>query len=194
MKGEAQKRHYVQGARADAAEATGQRIVRAFLSLLMQHWFDEITLDRVAHDAQVTAQTIVRRFGGKDGLLAVAVEHLAAQINVRRQGAPGDVRQMVSRVVDDYEITGDAVLRLLALESRHPAVRKVMDYGRHCHRAWVAAALPSATGHALDGLVLLTDVYAWKLLRRDMGHGVAATKAILKNLADMAYEQREATS
>ena len=65
-------RAYQQNARAESTEATGRRIVDAFLHRLMNHWFDEITLDQVAADAGVTVQTVVRRFGGKDGLLAKA--------------------------------------------------------------------------------------------------------------------------
>ena len=56
-------RHYAQRARAQATEATARRIVDAFLARLMAQWFDEITLDRVAEDAGVTVQTVVRRFG-----------------------------------------------------------------------------------------------------------------------------------
>ena len=55
-------RSYHQGARAESAEATGRRIIEAFLARLMDHWFDEITLDRVAEDAGVTVQTVVRRW------------------------------------------------------------------------------------------------------------------------------------
>ena len=62
-------RRYVQAARAEAAADTARRILEAFLARLMTQWFDQITLDRVADDAGVTVQTVVRRFGGKDGVV-----------------------------------------------------------------------------------------------------------------------------
>src|SRR5215471_19893171 len=102
-------RQYLQRARAQAAEDTGRRIEEAFLSRFMTQWFDEITLDHVAADAGVTVQTVVRRFGGKEGLLSVAVKRMAEQILAPRAAPPGDMDRLVENLVGDYERTGDAV-------------------------------------------------------------------------------------
>ncbi len=194
MKSGSVARRYQQRARAQSAEATGRRIIDAFLARLMTHWYDEITLDRVAADAGVTVQTVVRRFGGKDGLLANAVQTLALPINARRAGPPGDVGRLVANLVADYEQTGDAVIRLLALEPRHPALKAVLDFGRREHRRWVSTAFaerlsalgPAARERAVDAFVVATDVYTWKLLRRDMARGVAATTATMRHLVRAA--------
>ncbi len=183
-------RPYRQPLPADAAEATRRRIVDAFLALLMEEWFDEITLDRVAEEAGVTVQTVVRRFGGKDGLLADAVETLATQINLRRASPTGDVGRMVEHLLADYERTGDAIIRLLALEPRHPALKAVLDFGRSEHRGWVSGVFAETLGRleaterkrALDALVVATDVYTWKLVRRDMARSAATTATILVRL------------
>src|SRR3954464_209457 len=137
------KRHirtYAQTVRAASTEANGRRIVDVFLALLMTHWFDEITLDRVAVDAEVTVQTIVRRFGGKDGLLNEAARIFGDQINAQRATTPGDVDRLVANLMTDYEKTGDAVIRLLALEPRHPALKTVLDFGRNEHKRWASDA------------------------------------------------------
>src|SRR5262249_55012605 len=126
MKSRSDSRRYSQVARAQAAEDTARRIVDAFLAPLMADWYDEIPLDRVAVDAGVTVQTVVRRFRGKDGLLANAVGVLAGQINAQRSTPPGDVDRLVDNLLSDYEQRGDAVIRLLALEPRHPAVKDVL--------------------------------------------------------------------
>jgi AcrR family transcriptional regulator len=183
-------RQYTQRARAEAAEATGRRIVEVFLGRLMAQWFDEVTLDQVAADAGVTVQTVVRRFGGKEGLLSEAVKTLGPQIKARRAAPPGDIDQLVENLLGDYEKTGDAVVRLLALEPRHPALKTVLDFGRRSHREWTRSAFAAALDtleaqareHALDALVIVTDVYTWKLLRRDMGRSVRATATAMKNL------------
>jgi AcrR family transcriptional regulator len=190
-------RPYRQGARAEAAEATGQRIADAFLSRLMAQWFDEITLDAVAADAETTVQTIVRRFGGKEGLLKAAVETMGARINAKRACPAGDVERMIDNLFQDYEETGDAVTRLLALEERHPLLKPTLDYGRNEHRTWVTGVLgaslktlaPAARARALDALILATDVYSWKLLRRDMGRPLPAAKAIMKTLVRATLAQ-----
>ncbi len=183
-------RSYNQTSRADSTEATGQRIVGAFLARLMEQWFDEITLDRVAEDADVTVQTIVRRFGSKEGLLKSAVEQLAPQIRGQREAPAGNIERLVEKLVRDYERTGDAIIRLLALEPRQAALKTFLDFGRKEHRDWVSGAFGGLLNHlepatrlkALDALVVSTDVYTWKLLRRDMLRTVRATTGILKTL------------
>ena len=190
-------RRYVQGARAQAAEATAQRIVDAFLARLMKHWLDEITLDLVAEDAGVTVQTVVRRFGGKDGLLAHAVKILATQINARRASPPGDIERLVDNLIMDYEETGDAVIRLLALEPRQPTLRSVIQFGRSEHRRWVSDVFAeplrrldiASRKRVLDTLVIATDVYVWKLLRRDMARSVAATAMTMNGLVRAAVAE-----
>jgi len=183
-------RSYHQKARAESAESTGKRIVEAFLTRLMQQWFDEITLDSVAEDAAVTVQTVVRRFGGKEGLLKSAVDMLAPQITSRRAAPTGRLDELVRNLVGDYEETGDAVIRLLALEHRHPSLKRVLDFGRSEHRRWVLGAFEqvlskldgSERQQATDGLVIATDVYTWKLLRRDLGRSVLLTIQTMKDL------------
>jgi AcrR family transcriptional regulator len=183
-------RRYSQRARAQAAADTGRRIVDAFLARLMTQWFDEITLNRVAADAGVTVQTVVRRFGSKEGLLSRAVETLASWIRAQRAAPPGDLDRLIENLIGDYERTGDTIIRLLSLEPRHPSLKTFLDLGRRGHRQWAATAFaelldqlaPAAARRALDALVISTDVYTWKLLRRDMGHGLPATAATLKAL------------
>lgn len=186
----APRRAYSQVARALAAEDTAKRIIEAFLDLLMNEWFDDITLDRVATQAGVAVPTIVRRFGGKDGLLAAVVPVLSAQIGERRAGPPGDIDAAIDRLIRDYERVGDGVIRVLALEPRYPAVEPLTSLGRTQHRLWVSTAFaPSLSPlkgadheRALDALVIATDVYTWKLLRRDMQRSLKDTAKTIKGL------------
>lgn len=197
MKLRATPRHYTQTARAQSAEATGQRIIEAFLGRLMTQWFDEITLERIAEDAGVTVQTVVRRFGGKEELLAKAVKIFGVQVRARRGPACGDAGSVVDGLIKDYETTGDAVIRLLALEPRHPALNQVLNFGREEHRHWVSNAFSeqldklgsNARKSALDALIVATDVYTWKLLRRDMARSSAATAATMKSLVQVTITE-----
>jgi AcrR family transcriptional regulator len=197
MKSATATRHYTQSARAESTEATGRRIVQAFLTRLMKQWLDEITLDQVAEDAGVTVQTVVRRFGGKEGLLASAVNVFGEQVEAQRAAPRGNLGLLVENLLGDYEKTGDAVIRLLALEGRHPAVNPVLLLGRSEHRKWVSNAFaetlrnlePPARQRTLDSLVIITDVYTWKLLRRDMGRSVKETAATIRSLIEAVISQ-----
>jgi len=187
---QAVRRPYRQTARALATEQNGARIVDAFEQHIREGWFDQITLEQVALDAGVTVQTIIRRFGGKDGLLEAAWRRLEEEIRERRRAPAGDVRSAVRVIVEDYEHVGDLVMRALAQEERHPAFKAANDIGRAHHRGWIEEAfapwligLPrEARQRRVDALVAATDVYLWKLMRRDMGRPARHVESVVLDL------------
>jgi AcrR family transcriptional regulator len=190
-------RPYRQTARARAAEETGMRLVEAFSARLREHWFDEIRLEDVARDGGVTVQTLIRRFGGKEGLLDAAQAQLGEEIRTRRAQGPAPrpgAAGAIAALAADYEEVGDLVLRMLAQEGRHPAIRKMTDFGRAGHRQWVAESFApwldllagETRRRALDALVVACDVYVWKLLRRDMGRPLAEYRAQIGAMAAAA--------
>ena len=109
-----QRRPYRQKARAEASEATARRIMGAFFECRNQRWYDEITLEEVAKRAGVTVRTVIRRFGGKDGLMASTFQHIAPRIREQRTVPPGDIGGAIARVVELYEELGDGAIRDLA--------------------------------------------------------------------------------
>ena len=188
--------------RAAAAEATRERIVDVALEAFANHWYEEVTIRGIARDAGVALQTVRNHFASKDELLAAGLDRLDAEIRSTRFAVePGDVGAAVTTLVDDYERYGDANLRMLAVEPRVPAVRPFMDRGRAGHQAWVeqvfAPALDGLRGKGRERriaqLVVATDVYAWKLLRRDRGLSRGSTEARLKQLvgAVLAHHPQE---
>ena len=188
------KRGYRMTARAEAAQAAGDRILDAFTDRLRDGWFDEIRLDDVAQAAGVSVQTVIRRFGGKDGLLEAAQERLDREVRARRIMPARGVAAAVSAVLADYEEGGDLIIRALAQEERHPAIRKTTDYGRAGHRGWLSevfasdlAARPVSEAEAcLDALVVATDVYVWKLMRRDMRRPLRDVQALMERMVRTA--------
>lgn len=177
MKSKPTPRAYRQGVRAEAAEETHRRILDVFVALVSERWLEDITLAEVAARAGVTAQTVIRRFGGKDGLIDGFNQTIGPEIEARRRAGAGSIASAVTALVADYEITGDSVVRLLAQEQRHPALKPVLAHGRASHRAETerafAEVLKTLTGAArerhLKALIALTDVYVWQIYRRDMG-------------------------
>jgi len=188
----ASRRIYRQRARALATQATAQRILDAFFACAKECWFDEITLEEVARRARVTVRTVIRRFGGKEGLLSSSFHHVGPRIVAQRTVQPGHVDEAITRVLELYEEVGDSAIRNLAQEPRHAALKPLMELGREAHRALTAGAfapwldvLPQdRKREALDALVIALDVYTWKLLRRDMGRSVAQTKEVIRSLID----------
>lgn len=189
-----ERRRYRQGARAEAAQQTAGRILDSFVARLTDGWFDEITLDSVAADAGVSVQTVLRRFGSKEGLMEAARDRLAEEVRIRRKVEAGDIDAAISQLAADYESTGDLVMRLLAQEDRYPALRPFTDLGRREHREWLektfAPQLEAWRGaereRRVDMLVAASDLYLWRLIRRDMGRPPADYRKNVRQLIDGA--------
>lgn len=178
-------------ARAESAAATGDRILDAAADLFFEDPSRDPTLDEIAAAAEVSVQTVIRRFGGRDGVLAAAAERAMRQVDTQRSAAPvGDVAGAVDVLLDHYEERGERALRMLADEHRNPRLAEAVAQGRALHVAWcervfapALAGLPAAARRRrLAQLVAICDVYTWKLLRRDRGLSRADTQRALCEL------------
>jgi AcrR family transcriptional regulator len=155
-------------ARRAAAEATRERILDVARQAFLDGWYDEVTIGGIAKDAGVSGQTVLNHFGDKESLLMTAAERFDTEVrSVRWAAEPGDVDGVVAALLNDYEVTGDGVIRLLATEERVPAIRPLLAQGRAGHRQWVEEMF--GRPDLVLELIVATDAYAWKLLRRDQG-------------------------
>jgi AcrR family transcriptional regulator len=180
-------------ARAAGAAATGERILDAAVAAFWERPADQVSLDNVARQAGVSVQTVIRRFGGRDGLVAAAIERESQRIQAERDpAAVDDATGAVRQLVTHYEAMGDRVLAMLAEEVRNPTLRDVAGSGRRFHRAWCEAVFAAtlaglaspARERRLAQLVAVCDVYTWKLLRRDAGLGRQETELALLELLE----------
>jgi AcrR family transcriptional regulator len=170
-----QTRTYTMRARAASVEETRRKILDATFALSTERLIPDISLDAVAQRAGVSVQTVLRQFGSRAGLFELTAEHASRAVAAERQAPPGDVTEAVRVLVDHYERRGDATVMMLAQETADPVVAGVVDRGRAMHRTWVSDVFEPllrplddlGREQAVDLLVVATDVYAWKLLRRD---------------------------
>jgi AcrR family transcriptional regulator len=184
------KRRYVMTARAAKAEATKARIRLSAMKLYCEHPIEEFTLDEVAQRAGTTVRTILRAYPSKDEVIYAALEEMAAGGTFVRPTRAGDVRAAVTAFFDIYEGVGDFVMQRLNDERRHPGLKPALDQGRENHRDGVKTVFAPQLGRLhgaarmqlLNILVVLTDVYVWKLLRRDMGVARAAAEALVRKM------------
>jgi AcrR family transcriptional regulator len=176
------------GDRAAAAALTGDRILRAVLALHVERFHDQITLDAIARRARVTVQTLLRRFGSRDQLIAAAGRYAEDIVIAQRSEAPvGDIDGAVENLLDHYEQWGQSALRLLAQEERVPQLRALAVRGREAHYTWVDRTFaPFIAGRRgpdrRAALIAMTDVFVWKVLRLDLHLTRARTAAVLKDM------------
>lgn len=184
------KRTYTMASRAKAAEETRLRILRAAFDLQSQSLASDIGLAAVAQAAGVSVQTILRRFGSRDGLFDEAIRYANKAVAEERRAPVGDVAGALHVIVEHYERRGDFALMMLAQETTYEHVRRMSDAGKATHRAWVeevfspqlAPLTPTLREETTDLLVVATDVYAWKLMRRDRGLSRIQTEQRLDTL------------
>ena len=180
-------RTYTMTARARSVEETRRRILDASFALHRERLAADLSLADIADRAGVSVQTVLRQFGSRDGLLEATFEHATAVVEAERHAPAGDVAAAMKAIVDHYESDGDGVLVLLSQEGSQGFVRRITDAGRAIHRRWVEEVfgplLADADRTALvDLLVVATDVYTWKLLRRDRRLSRADTESRMTHL------------
>jgi AcrR family transcriptional regulator len=186
-------RPYRMAARAESTHANGERIVAVARDLFAERLYDQVVLEDVAAQAGVTVRTVVRRFGSKEQLFALVAEERSHHIRGERAEAlPGDVPGAVGILMKSYETWGDSVLHLLAQEQRTEAIAKGVRAGREFHRAWVHRVFSPSLGKMplaqrrlrLAQLIAVTDVYTWKVLRRDLGLSRQEAQGSIRDLID----------
>jgi AcrR family transcriptional regulator len=184
-------RTYRMQARAAGVEATRTALLQAALELHRERWADEITLEELASRAGTTVQTLLRHFGSRDGLLTATAEWASDKVDSERaEIEPGDAAAAARAICTEYETYGDDILRLLYQEERVAFLAPIAQLGRVFHREWVKRSLPATGARRQAQLVAATDVYTWKLLRRDSGLSAAETELAIRELIEGIRQER----
>ncbi|GAA4459741.1 hypothetical protein GCM10023189_33840 [Nibrella saemangeumensis] len=188
-----EKRPYSMSTRAESATQTEQSIMHAMVALWMEIPLSQITLEKIAERAGVTVRTILRKFGSKEDLLEASLQHDASTIEQTRNKVPvGDVAEALNVLLTEYEQMGEAVVRTIVLENELPGARKILDRGRAYHRQWCALVfepyLPDSGSDAyeikLAAFIAATEIYLWKLLRKDLQKSHDETRQVFRLLVE----------
>lgn len=170
-------RTYTMRARAEQVQQTRDRILDSTIAMAFEVPLTACTLPAVAGRAEVSVQTILRAFGSREGLFEAAIQRSLMVVLAERPADPRNLRRSIEALVDHYELRGDGTLLLLGQEGWEPFAARATSVGKRVHREWVETAFADAIAPSsgasrielVDLLVAATDVYAWKLWRRDAG-------------------------
>jgi len=185
-------RAYDMTKRSAAVGGTRRRIAEAALSLFKERDFDGVSLNEIALAAGVSHQTVLNHCENKAGVLLAAGELFSEEIRILEADAvAGDVASVVHTTCVRYEVLGDANARWAAMSTRTPEVAEGLARGRLGFQSWLEEMLgelmpgsddPDERQRVLLGLHVALDVFAWKLLRRDLGLSREQTEAQLTDL------------
>jgi AcrR family transcriptional regulator len=181
-------------ARADSAEHTRERIVDAMLARFATTPYERIRLDDIAAEAGVTVQTVIRRFGGKPGLMTTVVERELGRIAAAREAAAGDAptpAETIAALVEHYERYGDLILKTYSEAPLVAGLPELAAQGRAYHVDWCRRAFGDAIDPAVDAatrrrrlaqVVAICDATTWRILRADGALSPAETERALLEL------------
>ena len=188
------KKHtYDNSKRLIDAENTKIEIIKAFGTLWSSYSIKDITLEMVAKEAGVTTKTILRKFESKGGLTNESLSYLAAEIESERTlTRVGGIDDVLKALLSNYEKMGEAAIRTINLESELEIARQIGAKGRAVHRDWCkrmfASYLPDVRSIdyeiQLTSFIAATEIYLWKLMRKDLKLSKQTTFLIFKNLVE----------
>jgi len=187
-------RRYDNSRRAQQAAQTQEDILAATERLLARSLLDDITLEAIAREAGTTVQTVLRHMESRDGCFSAVAREVAARVREQRGNAAYDsIEAAIADLTDHYEAEGRLILNLLAQERDGNAfVAEMMRKGRAFHRRWVrrcfARDISRGDTAEIDALVVATDIYAWKLLRLDLGRSARATRRVMSDMVTRILE------
>ena len=168
-------RTYVMTARADGVAQTRDSILHAAIGLSSRRPLAAVSLANIADDAGVSVQTVLRQFGSRGGVIEAATELVLSEVTEELRAPQADLPAAISVIVDHHEARGDMAILLLGQEAADSHAARITTLGRAAHRSWVESVFTPVLGgltrserdEMIDMLVVVTDVYTWKLLRRD---------------------------
>jgi AcrR family transcriptional regulator len=180
-------------ARAQSAARTPERVVAATRELFGEKAIADITLADIAERSGVTVQTVLRRFGDKDGVWAEVFARSADEVYAQRGRVdPDSLDAVVDTLVEHYEQWGATMLKMLAEEATTPSIRPVLAEAAAYHETWcetaffgVLASLPKGERlRHLAKLVAICDLRTWETLRLRSDLSRAETRRAIYELLE----------
>ena len=183
MKERTAHRPYRQRRRAEAAEANTERILQAAHQLFEERPWDQITFATIAERAGVGTQTIIRRFGTKDGLARAVNEWAAPQIRAARDVPVGAPPAEVAAALAATTSAGARARPHAAPAGRVArAGRGGRRRPRRAPRVGRARVPPSAPPDTFCRLIGVCGIELWLVLRRDAGLSLGAARSAVADL------------
>jgi AcrR family transcriptional regulator len=178
-----------------AVQKSRERAIAEFIVLSGKMSLDEITLEKVAQATGVTVRTLLRHFDGKEHLVREAHETILKSVeSILVEEEPGS-HAFIGRIVRFMEVAGDYVVRFESEAGQYPSLVADLEKGRQMRRMALSRMFDAniqcdeaARERALQALYVVSDVYAWKILRRDYGLSMEDTQSLLLDLTEVVMK------
>jgi AcrR family transcriptional regulator len=181
------RRSYTQVARAEGRDRNHASLLAAAEQAFFAGSWQDSSLERIAADAGVTKQTLLRHFGSKENLLAQTYARGFAQARDQRMSAPpGDIDAAVDNLLEHYGEMGERGLKLAAMDGDRQIAAMVQkarelhyDWVDHAFGAWLKPLRAADRRQRRAALIALCDVNTWWLLWHDLSFDRPQVRATL---------------
>ncbi|QYK52369.1 MAG: TetR/AcrR family transcriptional regulator [Fimbriimonadaceae bacterium] len=164
-----------------------QKILASVLEELETSGYDGLTIEGVAHRAQVGKATIYRRWHGKSELLLDALLETACESIVFHETGdfPADLKRQMYGLVDFFNGPHRKALKALfaATQSDEELAENFRSAWMMKRKCVIQSALQSEIGEGRDAAVILDMLYAPLYFRLIVGH-----EELSYNLVDQVIE------
>jgi AcrR family transcriptional regulator len=186
------------GLRERKKERTRQDLMRSALRLFAARGFDQVTVEEIAADCEVSPRTVFRYFSSKEDVLFAQGDRSLARLIETLQGEPPDVpplealRRAMHTLSEDYLEDKEAVVLRHQIMSATPALR---TRAAERQQGWEAAVIDQLrAGGQLGGMndldVRLVVAAAMTALRVAVTVWVAdSTDLDLDHLIDTTFDR-----
>jgi hypothetical protein len=137
----------------------------------------------------------VLHFKTKENLVAETTKFHRPREEELRETPTGDPFEAAEKIVGRYELSGKAVMHVLAVEDSVPGVQPILRNGRKSHREWVEHTFGkrlvragAARERQVLQLVVAYDIYTWSIFRRALS--VEETVTAMGELARSVLEDK----
>lgn len=197
-----EKRKYVQGRRAQEAEARTARILDTCIDLFLEKPLIEISLAEIAERAGVGLQTLIRRFETKEKLVTAVLLEVAQRIGKSRAGLienPNDPQSVVDVVCAQYEQWHPYTIAHQRQEATMPILAQFNEIARGNHSAWIKlafeeplSALPADESRRVHARLVATtsfETWFWLNQRHELSFG--ETREVMVQMVEDALKPTE---
>ena len=186
------KRSYSLGRRAEAKTASTGLILEAAERLFSRELYEKVSLNRVAAEAGMGVQTVLRHFPTKEALFMASMTHALDQADRSRPALPGEtLAGSVQHLLSYYERYGATVIHYLDQVATNPLFAPLTRAGREAHARWTEVLFSPHLDMGKAGdtirqaqIEAILDVRVWELLRLRKGLSMEEVSRVMLGLLE----------
>ncbi len=184
------KRIYSMVRRGETKAASRDLILDAAEHFFSQELYENVSLNRIAGEAGLGIQTVLRHFPTKETLFLASMTRSLEKADKSRNYLPGQsLEESVLQLLSYYESHGATIINYLNQVATNPAFAPITQAGGEAHARWIKVLFSSYFKFGNDNnpilqkqIEVILDIRVWELLRYRKGLSVEEVSRVITGL------------